>query len=280
MNPRRPLPDLAREPRSPAFTLIELLVVIAIIAILAAMLLPALARAKLAGQRISCMSNLRQIGISRRIYTEDNQGKLILSLANEDSVDTAVMSGSSNVYLCPVTHMPKVVPPGGWGAADAFYVPSAGNNSPTDGNSQGSPGSYAINGWLSVNHTPMDGYPQFFYQKDVDLRSSSTTPLFADSTWFYIYPLETDPTLEPSDLYDGYNGNRSECIHSMGLCLIDRHSNRPAASAPKAYGYRSGQVLPGNINMVFADNHAELVKLNNLWKYNWHRGWVTPTPHP
>jgi prepilin-type processing-associated H-X9-DG protein len=39
-------------------------------------------------------------------------------------------------------------------------------------------------------------------------------------------------------------------------------------------------VLPGMINMSFADNHAEVVKLNNLWNYTWHRGWITPVPHP
>jgi prepilin-type N-terminal cleavage/methylation domain-containing protein/prepilin-type processing-associated H-X9-DG protein len=70
--------------RPAGFTLIELLVVIAIIAILAALLLPVLNRAKMQGQAVKCLSNLRQLDIGWVAYAGDNRDSLVLGAWGPD----------------------------------------------------------------------------------------------------------------------------------------------------------------------------------------------------
>ena len=117
-----------------AFTLIELLVDIAIIGILAAMMLPALGRAKEQGRRISCLNSLRQLSLSAHMYVDDNLGYYPpRSLTNRWPNALADYYGkNTRLLICPseVTNTP------------ATYGSTSSNNVPDT-----APRSFMMNGW-------------------------------------------------------------------------------------------------------------------------------------
>ena len=143
------------------FTLIELLVVIAIIAILAAMLLPALARAKQSARRIVCLNHLKQLAIATEMYVMDNDS-FYPSSNSPDKWAQAIRHGYENLRLLACPDDPSATGP---------IVETASADL--------APRSYLLNGWTDY----FDSLPQpvpFEIMPDSIIRFPSETILFGE----------------------------------------------------------------------------------------------------